>query len=81
MVHSISVCFSPAPCPAPLVQVEKADRDNLSVQVQWSNYGSRYWVYYYCCQLLPVRAPESGAAPVLKVGDKVRVKRSVSTPR
>lgn len=77
---NISV-FLPRLLPRPLVQVDKADRENLSVQVQWSNYGSRYWVHYYCCQLLPVRAPEGGAEPVLKVGDKVRVKRSVSTPR
>ena len=69
-------------CSLSPVQLDKGDADNLNVQVQWSSYSKKYWVYYYCCQLLPARPhTDGGVPPILKVGDKVRVKRSVSTPR
>ena len=52
---------------------------DLNVQANWQQKGGTYWVRFCHCELLG----DIDAAGVLafKPGDKVRVKRTVSTPK
>ncbi|KAI8508669.1 E3 ubiquitin-protein ligase herc2, partial [Branchiostoma belcheri] len=64
-------------------RVVKLDRDglhDLNVQADWQLKGGTYWVRYIHVELLGHSTnPAPGSA--VKVGDKVRVKRSVTTPK
>ena len=71
-------------------RVVKLDRDNLhdlNVQVDWQRKGGTYWVRYIHIELLAAAAAASSAsisgsaATPIKVGDRVRVKPSVSNPK
>ena len=48
----------------------------------WEGKGGSYWLRYSHCQLLsePEGSP-SISTPQFKIGDKVRVKGSVTTPK
>ena len=63
--------------------VLKVDHDglhDLNVQANWQQKGGSYWVRFAVCEL--VKGPDVAANSVLfKPGDKVRVKRSVITPK
>ncbi|XP_049844846.1 E3 ubiquitin-protein ligase HERC2 [Schistocerca gregaria] len=53
---------------------------DLNVQVDWQNMGSPYWVRFIHVELigfLPFLSPP----PPVKVGDRVKVKQSVRTPK
>ena len=55
---------------------------DLNVQAMWEGKGGSYWLRYSHCQLLSEPESSSGsAAPQFKIGDKVRVKGSVTTPK
>ncbi|KAJ8028688.1 E3 ubiquitin-protein ligase HERC2 [Holothuria leucospilota] len=64
-------------------RVIKLDRDglhDLNVQGEWQIKGGTYWVRYIHVELLgftPQCAPDSN----IKVGDRVRVKRSIVSPK
>ena len=64
-------------------RVTKLDRDglhDLNVQVVWQRKGGTYWVRYIHVELLtqPMGVPGGQA---IKVGDRVRVRPTVSTPK
>ena len=64
-------------------RVTKLDRDglhDLNVQVVWQRKGGTYWVRYIHVELLtqPLGVPGGQA---VKVGDRVRVRPTVSTPK
>ncbi|XP_014678095.1 PREDICTED: E3 ubiquitin-protein ligase HERC2-like [Priapulus caudatus] len=63
-------------------RVVKLDHDglyDLNVQVDWQRKGSTYWVRYIHIELLGYLPPSSVAS--IRVGDRVRVKTSVATPK
>ncbi|MGH0166749.1 UNVERIFIED_CONTAM: hypothetical protein FKN15_006610 [Acipenser sinensis] len=63
-------------------KVIKLDRDglhDLNVQCDWQQKGGTYWVRYIHAELLGF-PPQSSPSHV-KIGDKVRVKASVTTPK
>ena len=73
-------------------RVVKLDLDglhDLNVQVEWQRKGDHYWVRYIHIELLDrsITTPSSGttrpafAKVNFKVGDRVRVKASVTTPK
>ena len=64
-------------------RVTKLDRDglhDLNVQVVWQRKGGTYWVRYIHVELLtqPMGVP---GGQTIKVGDRVRVRPTVSTPK
>ena len=64
-------------------RVTKLDRDglhDLNVQISWQRKGGTYWVRYIHVELLSQPLSLSGGQPV-KVGDRVRVKACVTTPK
>lgn len=70
--------------------VVKLDRDglhDLNVQADWHNKGGTYWVRYIHVELLSCSASSAssmhaeGSSRTIKVGDLVRVKSSVVTPK
>ncbi|XP_020288916.1 E3 ubiquitin-protein ligase HERC2 isoform X1 [Pseudomyrmex gracilis] len=65
-------------------QVVKIDAENLhdlNAQVAWQRKGSTYWVRFIHIELLGYPPSLPGPPPALKVGDKVRVKASVTEPK
>ncbi len=72
-------------------RVVKLDRDglhDLNVQVDWQRKGGTYWVRYIHVELLSQPASSSsgyclggGGSGGVRVGDRVRVKPSVATPK
>ncbi|XP_064637694.1 E3 ubiquitin-protein ligase HERC2-like isoform X2 [Lineus longissimus] len=67
-------------------RVTKLDRDglhDLNIQAEWSRKGGTYWVRYVHVELLGFSSPQEPIShgPPIKIGDKVRVKPSVSTPK
>ncbi|XP_068449211.1 E3 ubiquitin-protein ligase HERC2 isoform X3 [Clinocottus analis] len=63
-------------------KVIKLDRDglhDLNVQCDWQQKGGTYWVRYVHIQLLGF--PPQSSPSHIKIGDKVRVKPSVTTPK
>lgn len=63
-----------------VVKVDREGLHDLNLQVSWQHRVSTYWVRFVQVELLGF--PPSVPAPVaLKIGDKVRVKPTVSTPR
>uniref|UniRef100_A0A3B3D0M2 E3 ubiquitin-protein ligase HERC2 n=1 Tax=Oryzias melastigma TaxID=30732 RepID=A0A3B3D0M2_ORYME len=62
-------------------KVIKLDRDglhDLNVQCDWQQKGGTYWVRYIHIELL---FPPQSSPSHIKIGDKVRVKLSVTTPK
>uniref|UniRef100_A0A3B3QN49 E3 ubiquitin-protein ligase HERC2 n=1 Tax=Paramormyrops kingsleyae TaxID=1676925 RepID=A0A3B3QN49_9TELE len=62
-------------------KVIKLDRDglhDLNVQCDWQQKGGTYWVRYIHTELL---FPPQSSPSHIKIGDKVRVKLSVTTPK
>ncbi|XP_052796353.1 E3 ubiquitin-protein ligase HERC2-like isoform X2 [Mya arenaria] len=60
-------------------KVMKLDRDglqDLNIQADWQQKGGTYWVRYVHVEILGY----TSAGTTMKVGDKVRVKPSVTTP-
>jgi E3 ubiquitin-protein ligase HERC2 len=68
-----------------VVKIDDGEIDTLTVQVDWKRTGKQQWTYYHCCLLLPSsqKTPPlvEKSTPTIKPGDKVHVKRSVTTPR
>ncbi|XP_024133924.1 E3 ubiquitin-protein ligase HERC2 isoform X4 [Oryzias melastigma] len=63
-------------------KVIKLDRDglhDLNVQCDWQQKGGTYWVRYIHIELLGF--PPQSSPSHIKIGDKVRVKLSVTTPK
>nr|XP_004552854.2 E3 ubiquitin-protein ligase HERC2 isoform X1 [Maylandia zebra] len=63
-------------------KVIKLDRDglhDLNVQCDWQNKGGTYWVRYIHIELLGF--PPQSSPSHIKIGDKVRVKPTVTTPK
>ncbi|XP_039600637.1 E3 ubiquitin-protein ligase HERC2 isoform X1 [Polypterus senegalus] len=63
-------------------KVIKLDRDglhDLNVQCDWQQKGGTYWVRYIHAELLGF--PPQSSPLHIKIGDKVRVKTSVTTPK
>ncbi|MBN3299656.1 HERC2 ligase, partial [Amia calva] len=63
-------------------KVIKLDRDglhDLNVQCDWQQKGGTYWVRYIHTELLGF--PPQSSPSHIKIGDKVRVKPSVTTPK
>ncbi|POI20720.1 hypothetical protein CIB84_015534, partial [Bambusicola thoracicus] len=69
-------------CEGDIGKVIKLDRDglhDLNVQCDWQQKGGTYWVRYIHVELLGF--PPQSSASHIKIGDKVRVKTSVTTPK
>ncbi|KAM9300223.1 E3 ubiquitin-protein ligase HERC2 isoform 4-T5 [Morus bassanus] len=69
-------------CEGDVGKVIKLDRDglhDLNVQCDWQQKGGTYWVRYIHVELLGF--PPQSSASHIKIGDKVRVKSSVTTPK
>lgn len=60
-------------------QVDHEDTHNLNVQVLWSRKGSTYWVRYSTVEITGMA--DSPSETGFKPGDRVRVKRSVKSPK
>lgn len=52
---------------------------DLNVQANWQQKGGTYWVRFCHCELLG--DIETAGVMAFKQGDKIRVKRSVTTPK
>nr|XP_014343905.1 PREDICTED: E3 ubiquitin-protein ligase HERC2 [Latimeria chalumnae] len=69
-------------CEGDVGKVIKLDRDglhDLNVQCDWQQKGGTYWVRYIHVELLGF--PPQSSPSHIKIGDKVRVKASVTTPK
>ncbi|XP_072258440.1 E3 ubiquitin-protein ligase HERC2 [Pyxicephalus adspersus] len=69
-------------CEGDVGKVIKLDRDglhDLNVQCDWQQKGGTYWVRYIHVELLGF--PPQSSHSHIKIGDKVRVKASVTTPK
>ncbi|XP_031814951.1 E3 ubiquitin-protein ligase HERC2 isoform X4 [Sarcophilus harrisii] len=69
-------------CEGDVGKVIKLDRDglhDLNVQCDWQQKGSTYWVRYIHVELIGF--PPQSSPSHIKIGDKVRVKTSVTTPK
>ncbi|XP_015606913.1 E3 ubiquitin-protein ligase HERC2 isoform X2 [Cephus cinctus] len=63
-----------------VVKIDPEGLHDLNVQVAWQHKGGTYWVRFIHIELLG-HPPSLPGPPALKVGDKVRVKPSVSVPK
>ena len=59
-------------------QIDKDDVHNLNVQVFWSKKSGTYWVRYSVLELV---GGTEQISPVFKPGDRVRVKKTVKSPK
>ncbi|XP_030881180.1 E3 ubiquitin-protein ligase HERC2 [Leptonychotes weddellii] len=69
-------------CEGDVGKVIKLDRDglhDLNVQCDWQQKGGTYWVRYIHVELIGYPPPSSPSH--IKIGDKVHVKASVTTPK
>ncbi|XP_042876756.1 E3 ubiquitin-protein ligase HERC2-like isoform X6 [Penaeus japonicus] len=64
-----------------VVRVDRGSLHNLNVQVDWQRKGGTYWVRYIHSELLDQPPPPLAASGPIRVGDRVRVKSSVNTPK
>ncbi|XP_071532835.1 E3 ubiquitin-protein ligase HERC2 isoform X2 [Panulirus ornatus] len=64
-----------------VVRVDRGSLHNLNVQVDWHRKGGTYWVRYIHIELLDQSPPPLATSGPIRVGDKVRVKSSVVTPK
>ncbi|XP_017782464.1 PREDICTED: E3 ubiquitin-protein ligase HERC2 isoform X2 [Nicrophorus vespilloides] len=63
-----------------VIKIDKEGLHDLNVQVNWHNRVYTYWVRFIHIELLGF-PPSLPAPTAIKIGDKVRVKSTVSTPR
>ncbi|XP_011141461.1 E3 ubiquitin-protein ligase HERC2 [Harpegnathos saltator] len=63
-----------------VVKIDPEGLHDLNAQVAWQRRGSMYWVRFIHIELLG-HPPSLPGPPALKVGDKVRVKASVTVPK
>lgn len=63
-----------------VIKIDREGLHDLNLQVNWQNKASTYWVRFIHVELLGF-PPSLPAPSSIKVGDKVRVKASISTPR
>ena len=64
----------------PTAQLDRDGLHDLNVQGDWHLKGGTYWVRYIHVELLGFQ-PQCAPGSNIKVGDRVRVKRSVTSPR
>lgn len=64
-----------------VVRVDRGSLHNLNVQVDWHRKGGTYWVRYIHIELIDQSPPPLATTGPIRVGDKVRVKSSVLTPK
>ncbi|XP_042217246.1 E3 ubiquitin-protein ligase HERC2-like isoform X2 [Homarus americanus] len=64
-----------------VVRVDRGSLHNLNVQVDWHRKGGTYWVRYIHIELLDQSPPPLATNGPIRVGDKVRVKSCVVTPK
>lgn len=63
-----------------VIKVDREGLHDLNVQVDWQHKGSTYWVRFIHVELLGF-PPTLPGPPAIKVGDKVKVKASVTMPK
>lgn len=63
-----------------MVKIDPEGLHDLNVQVAWQRKGGTYWVRFIHIELLG-HPPSLPGPPALKIGDKVRVKASVTVPK
>ena len=65
------------------LQLDTDGLHDLNVQAMWESKGGSYWLRYSQCQILGEQEPSTGQpeAVQFKIGDKVRVKNSITTPK
>lgn len=63
-----------------VVKIDREGLHDLNLQVNWQHRVNTYWVRFIHVELLGF-PPSLPAPAVIKVGDRVRVKPTVSTPR
>ncbi|KAK9747381.1 Regulator of chromosome condensation (RCC1) repeat [Popillia japonica] len=63
-----------------VVKIDREGLHDLNLQVNWQQRVSTYWVRFIHIELLGF-PPALPTPPPIKVGDKVRVKPTISTPR
>lgn len=65
------------------LQLDSDGLHDLNVQALWENKGGSYWLRYSHCQILSEQELSTGQSDAVqfKMGDKVRVKSSVVTPK
>jgi E3 ubiquitin-protein ligase HERC2 len=61
------------------LQVDNDGLHDLNVQANWQQKGGTYWVRFCHCEMLG--DIETAGAMAFKPGDKIRVKRAVTTPK
>lgn len=63
-----------------VIKIDREGLHDLNLQVHWQNKGSTYWVRFIHIEILGF-PPSLPLPATIKVGDKVKVKSSVATPR
>ena len=61
------------------LQVDNDGLHDLNVQANWQQKGGTYWVRFCHCELLG--DIDTAGVMAFKPGDKIRVKRAVTTPK
>ena len=61
------------------MQVDNDGLHDLNVQANWQQKGGTYWVRFCHCEMLG--DVETAGVMAFKPGDKIRVKRAVTTPK
>ncbi|KAK4294466.1 hypothetical protein Pmani_032901 [Petrolisthes manimaculis] len=64
-----------------VLRIDKGSLHNLNVQVDWQRKGGTYWVRYIHIELVDQSPPLLATSGPIRVGDKVRVKSCVVTPK
>ena len=65
------------------LQLDSDGLHDLNVQALWESKGGSYWLRYSQCRILSEEELTIGQPDTVqfKIGDKVRVKNSVTTPK
>lgn len=63
-----------------VIKIDREGLHDLNLQVNWQNRVNTYWVRFIHVELLGF-PPALPSTPPIKVGDRVRVKPTVATPR
>lgn len=67
-----------------VVQLDRDGLHDLNLQVEWQQKGGTYWVRYIHVEIIGFINPtttKNGQKPIISVGDRVRVKAQVGTPK
>ena len=62
------------------LQLDRDGLHDLNIQADWQSKGGTYWVRYIHVEILGYLGNAPGSSQPIKVGDKVRVKPSVTMP-